>query len=67
MHPASLAALISAAAMLLDGPEPAPGPGPAAAAMQASPGRQMSHEEEEPILKRADELSARRGDPSRVR
>lgn len=34
-------------------------PGPAVAAMQASPRRQMSHEEEEQILKRADELTAR--------
>lgn len=59
MHPSSLSAVISAAALLLDGPEPAPGPGPAAAAMQASPRRQMSHEEEEQILKRADELTAR--------
>jgi hypothetical protein len=59
MHPSSMSAVISAAALLLDGPEPAPGPGPAAAAMQASPRRQMSHEEEEQILKRADELTAR--------
>ncbi|MFF1880309.1 hypothetical protein ACFVVC_02405 [Pseudarthrobacter sp. NPDC058196] len=59
MHPSSLSAVISAAALLLDGPEPAPGPRPAAAAMQASPRRQMSHEEEEQILKRADELTAR--------
>ncbi|MEO5316859.1 hypothetical protein DC347_19605 [Pseudarthrobacter sp. AG30] len=59
MHPSSLSAVISAAALLLDGPEPAPGPGPAAAAMQASLRRQMSREEEEQVLKRADELTAR--------
>ena len=39
--------------------EPFERPVPAAAAMQASPRRQMSHEEEEQILKRADELTAR--------
>lgn len=59
MHPSSLSAVISAAALLFDGPEPAPAPVPAAAAMPASPRRQMSHEEEEQILKRADELTAR--------
>jgi hypothetical protein len=59
MHPSSLSAVISAAALLLDGPEPAPAPVPAAAAMPASPRRQMSREEEEQILKRADELTAR--------
>ena len=59
MHPSSLSAVISAAALLLDGPEPAPVPVPAAAAMPASPRRQMSREEEEQILKRADELTAR--------
>lgn len=59
MHPSSLSAVISAAAVLLDGPEPAPAPVPAAAAMPASPRRQISHEEEEQILKRADELTAR--------
>lgn len=58
MHPSSLSGVISAAALLLDGSEPAPGPGPAAAAMPASPRRQMSREEEEQILKRADELTA---------
>ncbi|MEO5318884.1 hypothetical protein PV761_09930 [Arthrobacter sp. CC3] len=59
MHLSSLSAVISAAALLLDGPEPAPAPVPAAAAMPASPRRQMSREEEEQILKRADELTAR--------
>jgi hypothetical protein len=59
MHPSSLSAVISAAALLLDGPEPAPAPVPAAAAIQASPRRKMSREEEEQILKRADELTAR--------
>jgi len=59
MHPSSLSAVISAAALLLDGPEPAPAPVPAAVAMPASPRRQMSREEEEQILKRADELTAR--------
>lgn len=59
MHPSSLSAVISAAALLLDGPEPAPAPPAAAAAMPASPRRQMSREEEEQILKRADELTAR--------
>ncbi|MFC9354070.1 hypothetical protein [Arthrobacter sp. NPDC057013] len=59
MHRSSLSAVISAVALLLDGPEPAPDPGPAAAAVQASPRRQMTREEEERILKRADELTAR--------
>lgn len=59
MHPSSLSAVISAMTLLLDGPEPAPAPVPAAAPMPASPRRQMSHEEEEQILKRADELTAR--------
>lgn len=59
MHPSSLSAVISAAALLLDGPDPAPAPVPAAVAMPASPRRQMSREEEEQILKRADELTAR--------
>jgi len=59
MHPSSLSAVISAMTLLLDGPEPAPAPVPAAAPMQASSRRQMSHEEEDQILKRADELTAR--------
>jgi hypothetical protein len=59
MHPSSLSAVISAAALLLDGPESAAGPGPGAAAMQASPRLPMTREEEERILKRADELTAR--------
>ena len=59
MHPSSLSAVISAMTLLLDGPEPAPAPVPAAAPMQASSRRQMSHEEEEQILQRADELTAR--------
>ncbi|MFF2316949.1 hypothetical protein ACFVTE_11825 [Arthrobacter sp. NPDC058097] len=59
MHPASLSAVISAIALLLDGLEPAYAPVPAAAAMPVSPRRQMTREEEERILKRADELTAR--------
>lgn len=59
MHPSSLSAVISAAALLLDGPEPVPAPGAAAVAMPAGPRRQISREEEEQILKRADELTAR--------
>ncbi|MFC7848336.1 hypothetical protein ACFUTU_07640 [Arthrobacter sp. NPDC057388] len=59
IHPSSLSAVISAAALLLAGPEPAPAPRAAATAMPASPRRQMSGEDEEQILKRADELIAR--------
>ncbi|MCQ6272063.1 hypothetical protein M8J71_16450 [Pseudarthrobacter sp. R1] len=59
MHPSSLSAVISAVALLLDGPEPVLAPGPAAVAMPAGPRRQISREEEEQILKRADELTAR--------
>jgi hypothetical protein len=59
MHRSSLSAVISAAALLLDGLEPAHALVPAAAAMPASPRRQMTREEEERILNRADELTAR--------
>ncbi|WP_314191894.1 hypothetical protein [uncultured Arthrobacter sp.] len=58
MHPSSLSAVISAAALLLDGPDPTARRANAAS-MPASPRRQMSREEEEQILRRADELTAR--------
>lgn len=59
MHPSSLSAVINAMALLLDGPEPVSVPVPSTAALPPSPRRQMSREEEEQVLARADELNAR--------
>jgi hypothetical protein len=57
MHPSSLSSVIRAMALLLDGPEPVP-----AAALELRPTVEhepITREEEERILARADELTAR--------
>lgn len=57
MHPSSLSAVIRAMGLVLEGPEPVPAPVPEPC--PDAPRRRISPEEEERILARADELSAR--------